>query len=449
MMKFSMGSEQGRKATRLGSTVAARGGSCYSRCSIRPDATWRKESLEAPESFHSSPRGGSSIDVLSEAGIQAEPLGVTPGEGICPERASSFDEAGEPVFDDKDVAYGIEQNAFRFARVPTQNVVFAVGFPKDFSILATVRAQKATDSTLLTIYNDAGDEHLAIRLEQKTFFYYRDAETSAKDAKNLEFQASLTDGKWHKLALSVKGNSVTMLLDCETQETLPLERNQSSRISNTGIILVGQDLLDVKHFQGSLQQLYVVPGPGAAYEQCSLYCPPCHLPMTVSSEDFRPLQPGEAVEGGSPVVVAPGVDNVTFVGSLFPPHADDEKISPTQPKPISTPQEGSGEFEFLGNTQYTYYSVQGPPGPRGYSGPPGPPGDPGGKGESGRDGISGTDGIPGPPGHVFMIPLSQGNEKGPDAHLESLRQMLAQHMVSLTVPVFLLASATPQKSFRE
>ena len=51
------------------------------------------------------------------------------------------------------------------------------------------------------------------------------------------------------MAFSVKGNSVTMLLDCETQETLPLERNESSLISNAGIMLVGQDLLDEKHFQ--------------------------------------------------------------------------------------------------------------------------------------------------------------------------------------------------------
>lgn len=53
------------------------------------------------------------------------------------------------------------------------------------------------------------------------------------------------------------------------------------------------------------------------------------------------------------------------------------------------------------------------------------------KGEPGRDGLDGQTGIQGPPGHVFMIPLNQGggNEKGPDTHADSLRQMLSQHMV--------------------
>lgn len=65
-----------------------------------------------------------------------------------------------------------------------------------------------------------------------------------------------------------------------------------------------------------------------------------------------------------------------------------------------------------------------------YTGHPGPS-EYGVKGEPGRDGLDGQNGIQGPPGHVFMVPLSQGggNEKGPDTHADSLRQMLSQHMV--------------------
>ena len=79
-----------------------------------------------------------------------------------------------------------------------------------------------------------------------------------------------------------------------------------------------------------------------------------------------------------------------------------------------------------------YYNVRGPPGPRGFPGPPGIAGAPGQKGEPGRDGLGGSEGAPGPPGHVFMIPLNQqGNEKGPDAQADVLRQLLSQHMLAM------------------
>lgn len=77
-------------------------------------------------------------------------------------------------------------------------------------------------------------------------------------------------------------------------------------------------------------------------------------------------------------------------------------------------------------------TIVGPAGPRGFPGPRGPPGERGPKGEPGRDGLGGQSGAPGAPGHVFVVPINQpGNEKGPDSQAEMLRQMLAQHMVSI------------------
>lgn len=79
-----------------------------------------------------------------------------------------------------------------------------------------------------------------------------------------------------------------------------------------------------------------------------------------------------------------------------------------------------------------FQTIVGPAGSRGYPGPRGPPGERGLKGEPGRDGLGGQSGAPGAPGHVFVVPINQpGNEKGPDSQAEMLRQMLAQHMVSI------------------
>lgn len=46
--------------------------------------------------------------------------------------------------------------------------------------------------------------------------------------------------RWHKLSFSIKGNSVTMILDCSQQITQELKRNTT--ISNSGIVMVGQQL---------------------------------------------------------------------------------------------------------------------------------------------------------------------------------------------------------------
>lgn len=92
--------------------------------------------------------------------------------------------------------------------------------------------------------------------------------------------------------------------------------------------------------------------------------------------------------------------------------------------------ESSSEGSYYGST---YYNNRGPPGPRGFPGPPGVAGPSGKKGEPGRDGLAGLPGVPGSPGNVFIIPTlnQQGNEKGPDAQLEALRQMLSQHMIAM------------------
>lgn len=61
--------------------------------------------------------------------------------------------------------------------------------------------------------------------------------------------------RWHRLGLSVKGNSITLLVDCETNTTLLLRRPSPSHVSNAGIILLGQQLLEEKYFDVSDRHL--------------------------------------------------------------------------------------------------------------------------------------------------------------------------------------------------
>jgi hypothetical protein len=53
-----------------------------------------------------------------------------------------------------------------------------------------------------------------------------------------------TPRRWHRLGFSIKGDAATLILDCKKQITKELVRQATSKISTTGIILIGQQLLD-------------------------------------------------------------------------------------------------------------------------------------------------------------------------------------------------------------
>lgn len=53
--------------------------------------------------------------------------------------------------------------------------------------------------------------------------------------------------RWHRLGFSVKGDSVTLVLDCKKHINYALNRG-AARVSTSGIILIGQQLLDEGFF---------------------------------------------------------------------------------------------------------------------------------------------------------------------------------------------------------
>lgn len=81
------------------------------------------------------------------------------------------------------------------------------------------------------------------------------------------------------MGLAVKGNSVTLNLDCAITETHELNRTAYSRPAHSGIVLIGQRLLEDAFFTGTIQQLLLIPSPDQAYEVCSTYMPNCDRPL--------------------------------------------------------------------------------------------------------------------------------------------------------------------------
>lgn len=98
-------------------------------------------------------------------------------------------------------------------------------------------------------------------------------------------QTFLLFSRWHHLAFSIKGDSVTLIPDCNETITKELARRSVSSISNDGVIAVGHSFGSEESFnvskiilykfsndqlilQGDMQLLKIAPTPDEAYELC-------------------------------------------------------------------------------------------------------------------------------------------------------------------------------------
>uniref|UniRef100_U3BXE9 Collagen alpha-2(XI) chain isoform 4 n=1 Tax=Callithrix jacchus TaxID=9483 RepID=U3BXE9_CALJA len=194
--------------------------------------------------------GAPPVDVLRALRFPSLPDGVRRARGICP----------------ADVAYRVARPAQLSA--PTRQL-FPGGFPKDFSLLTVVRTRPGLQAPLLTLYSAQGVRQLGLELGRPIRFLYEDQTGRPQPAAQPVFRGlSLADGKWHRVAVAVKGQSVTLIVDCKKRVTRPLPRSARPVLDTHGVIIFGARILDEEVFEGDVQELAVVPGVQAAYESC-------------------------------------------------------------------------------------------------------------------------------------------------------------------------------------
>ncbi|XP_068025909.1 LOW QUALITY PROTEIN: collagen alpha-2(XI) chain, partial [Melanerpes formicivorus] len=199
---------------------------------------------------------GGSVDLLRSLQLQALPEGVRTVPGSCPGQAPAF-----------------RITAAAQLSAPTRQL-FPGRFPVDFSILALVKAKPGLQGSLLSIYSQDGAQQLGLELGPSPAFFYQDQQGRPR-LQRLSFQGlNLADGKWHQVALSVSGHSVSLLLDCHRRQTLSLPRSQRPLLDPRGVTVLGARSQDHQTFQGDLQELLIVADPQAAFE----YCPRCQPP---------------------------------------------------------------------------------------------------------------------------------------------------------------------------
>uniref|UniRef100_A0A3Q3GKY9 Laminin G domain-containing protein n=1 Tax=Labrus bergylta TaxID=56723 RepID=A0A3Q3GKY9_9LABR len=217
-------------------------------------------------------------DLLKILDFHSLPEGVTKTTGLCSHRRST---------QGPDVAYRVSKDAQLSA--PTKQLYPGDVFPEDFSIMATVKPKKGSQSFLMSVYNEQGIQQLGLEVGRSPVFLYEDhlGKPSPEDYP-LFRGVNLADGKWHRVAISVHKQTITLILDCKKKTTQKLLRSPNPIIDTKGIIVFGTRILDEEVFEGDIQQLMIVADHRAAYDYCEHYSPDCEVPSPEQPQNQDP-----------------------------------------------------------------------------------------------------------------------------------------------------------------
>uniref|UniRef100_A0A3P9AEX3 Fibrillar collagen NC1 domain-containing protein n=1 Tax=Esox lucius TaxID=8010 RepID=A0A3P9AEX3_ESOLU len=312
------------------------------------------------------------VDVLRVLQLPSLPEGVRKVPGFCTSRRSGT----------ADHAYRITKKAQISA--PTSQL-FSGPFPENFSIMALVKAQSGLQAFLLSIYSEQGVQQLGMELGRSPVFLYEDQNGKpAPEDYPIFAGVNLADGKWHRIAISVSKQSVTLILDCKKRVTRPLPRSPSPVMDTKGITVFGARLLDEEVFQGEIQQLLIASNSQAAFDFCEHYSPDCDSPL-----------PKIQAQDPNTYVSSTAHGTVTWKGFRIH-HTDPTTTGLTVHLPATFRFGSSGgdkgpvvsaqEAQAQAILSQARLALKGPPGPMGYTGRPGPLGHPGKEGPVGTKG---------------------------------------------------------------
>uniref|UniRef100_A0A3P9DEV1 Fibrillar collagen NC1 domain-containing protein n=1 Tax=Maylandia zebra TaxID=106582 RepID=A0A3P9DEV1_9CICH len=290
-------------------------------------------------------RAAEPVDVLKVLDFQSSPEGIRKTAGFCTVRRGS-----KP-----DVAYRVGKRTQLSA--PTKQLFPGGVFPEDFSIVFTIKPKAGLQSFLLSVYNQQGVQQLGVEVGRSPIFQYEDQHGKpVPDEYPLFRSVKLSDGKWHRVAISVEKKSVTIIVDCKKKVTRPLARSDHAIISTEGITVFGTRILDEEVFEGDIQQLLIVADPRAAYDYCEHYSPDCETPnhqdtpqaqepeYEYPNYDVYDYSEGEITTDPSPTEAAKTQTNVG--GDYYTGEYDYTVVDGSQPEnPTDTAGQGEAYVE--------------------------------------------------------------------------------------------------------
>ena len=128
-----------------------------------------------------------------------------------------------------DIAYRLASDAMLQRQVRTE---FPSGFPGDYSVLITARPRNANNAALLGVSTSVGRTYMSIETGENLKFTQQDGEASFNGT-------ALRPGQWSRFSFAVRGNQVTLYMDCRPIRTLPLVRGNGAELRD-GPIVIGR-----------------------------------------------------------------------------------------------------------------------------------------------------------------------------------------------------------------
>ena len=125
------------------------------------------------------------MDLVDVLNLASTPPGIETSIGMCEARPTEDEDDARA-----DTAFKISSRAV--ASVPTAQV-FPDGFPADFSVLATFRADQNSKSTLLAVYSDEGELVFTLKVGRRMRMVYKGQ--ISRQARKIKFGPNLSDGK--------------------------------------------------------------------------------------------------------------------------------------------------------------------------------------------------------------------------------------------------------------
>ncbi|ROL47462.1 Collagen alpha-1(XI) chain [Anabarilius grahami] len=155
--------------------------------------------------------------------------------------------------------------------IPLQQV-FGHRFGDEFSLLLHLRSSQSEDRSVLTFLCPDGHILLQIRISAYTFTFI------STQQRHYEFPvAVLSDGGWHRVAVSVSSGRLALYVDCSMVESVDWAYKDGLGISTDGLVMVGGIIEGFETpFEGDLMQVAFLMGePDAARDQCAVFQSPC------------------------------------------------------------------------------------------------------------------------------------------------------------------------------
>ena len=156
---------------------------------------------------------------------------------------------------------------------------------KEFSFLTSIRQKRQNSGTIFAFSYGQYQTNRYLEIQSSgrqdvVRVHYQPATTSPSPANTRveTFPLRLADDSWHRLAVSVSGDQIEVLLDCRSVHRRVVPALDTSFLPSSLTAWLGQSNQDNALFKGFLQETKLVSGPHGVLVQCphsDTACPTC------------------------------------------------------------------------------------------------------------------------------------------------------------------------------